>query len=127
MSSIPATRPRPMGIGIHPRLRTTQAHFRAKVDGIWMTGDDPLPRSHTRNFPSTWDLCESVAAIGTLIDNAYTGWSGGASIEWPEQPMRLDINVVDMTEGYGHFYRPPHGATFCVEPASHPINAFHLP
>jgi aldose 1-epimerase len=120
--------PLPYGIGIHPWfVRTARARLRAVVQGVWKTAADPLPIAHTEEFPPTWDLRESVAVNGTLIDNAYTGWSGAASIEWPEHRLKLDINVAELTQSHCHFYRPPQGATFCFEPVSHPINAFHLP
>ena len=120
--------PIPYGIGIHPWFtRTPHAHLRASVQGVWLTGADPLPIAHTQQFPSAWDLRESVAVNGLLIDNAYTGWSGAASIEWPEHRLKLDISVAQTAQGYCHFYRPPDGETFCFEPISHPINAVHLP
>ena len=119
--------PLPYGIGIHPWfLRTPQARLSATVEGIWLTSGDLLPTIHSLDLASTWDLRESVAVNGTLIDNSYTGWSGEACIEWPEHRLKLHVTIADTKHGYCHFYRPPDGETFCFEPVSHPINAFHL-
>jgi aldose 1-epimerase len=120
--------PLPYGIGIHPWfVRTARARLSAAVQGVWLTGAGPLPTTHTPQFPSTWDLREPISANGTSIDNTYTGWSGAACIEWPEHQLKLDIKVAESTHNHCHLYRPPQGATFCFEPVSHPIDAFHLP
>jgi aldose 1-epimerase len=124
--------PLPYGLGLHPWFeRNSLTRLRAGVQGVWLSGADPLPTVHTQKFPSTWDPRQGMDVNGTLIDNAYTGWCGEASITWPEHQLQLHMVVPEVQErastdpGYCLLYRPPTGPTFCFEPVTHPIDAFH--
>ena len=123
----------PYGLGLHPWfLRSKQTRLQSGVKGVWLSGKDPLPTIHTPDFPETWNLGAGLDVTGTLIDNAFTGWSGKANINWPEHPMRLEMRVPDVhdrgrDDGYCLLYRPELGSAFCFEPVTHPIDAFHLP
>lgn len=126
--------PLPYGLGLHPWFpRSAGTRLQADVQGVWLSGADPLPTVHAAAFPATWDLRAGMDANGGLIDNAYTGWSGAASITWPEQQLQLEMRVpqvqrrAPMDPGYCLLYRPPAGPAFCFEPITHPIDAFHLP
>ncbi len=126
------TVPLPYGLGLHPWfLRTPQTRLQAGVTGVWLSGTDPLPTEHTRNFPATWNLREGINVNGTLVDNAFTGWDGEASITWPEHHLRLTMQVPEVQArakndpGYCLLYRPAIGSAFCFEPVTHPIDAFH--
>ena len=126
--------PLPYGLGLHPWfLRTPGTRITAPVEAVWLGGHDPLPTAHTRHFPPGWDLNAGIPAQGSPIDNAYTGWGGTARIEWPERGLQLTARVPDFAQDGGaarHFclvYRPPQGPTFCFEPVTHPIDAFHQP
>ena len=70
---------------------------------------------------------------GDLIDNAYTGWNGQARIVWPERRLALNMQTlpIETPQGavaptYCLVYRPPAGNSFCFEPITQPIDAFHL-
>jgi len=123
----------PYGLGLHPWFpRSKRTRLQAGVQGVWLSGTDPLPTIHTRDFPKTWNLEGGLDVNGTLIDNAFTGWSGKANIEWPQHQMRLEMRVPDIhprghDDGYCLLYRPEFGSAFCFEPVTHPIDAFHLP
>ncbi len=125
--------PLPYGLGLHPWFqRSAGMRLTAPVRGVWLCGDDPLPTQHTDRFPPSWDLNTGAAVTGSFIDNAFTGWSGEALIDWPEESLRLRLRVPAVQasclhDGYCLLYRPPQGPTFCFEPVSHPIDAFHLP
>jgi aldose 1-epimerase len=126
--------PLPYGLGVHPWFpRTPATRITAPVEGLWLCGDDPLPVAHTTRFPAGWNLNEGAPANGPLIDNAYTGWGGQASIAWPELGLQLSARMPDFEQDGGaarHFcliYRPPQGPAFCFEPISQPIDAFHMP
>lgn len=125
--------PLPYGLGLHPWfLRTPQTRLQAGVQGVWLSGADPLPTAHTADFPDTWDLNNGLDVNGTLVDNAFTGWSGLGRIEWPEHRLRLEMRVpaihdAGQHDGYCLLYRPPAGTAFCFEPVTHPIDAFHVP
>jgi aldose 1-epimerase len=125
--------PLPYGLGQHPAfLRTPQARLHAQVEGVWLSGADPIPTRHTTDFPPTWDPREGMEVHGSLIDNAYTGWNGSAHIDWPEHALRLHMRVPELeargaNDGFCLLYRPPQGQHFCFEPVTHPIDAFHSP
>ena len=122
----------PYGLGQHPAfLRTPLATLQAPVQGVWLSGADPLPTTHTQDFPTSWDPRASMPVSGSLIDNAYTGWTGNAHIDWPEQGLRLHMDVPEISKqglnkGYCLLYRPSQGPHFCFEPVTHPIDAFHV-
>ncbi len=125
--------PLPYGLGLHPWfLRSPQTRLHAAVQGVWLSGADPLPTRHTTEWPATWDLNQGLDVNGTLVDNAFTGWSGLGRIDWPEQGLSLEMRVpaihdADQNNGYCLLYRPPVGPAFCFEPVTHPIDAFHAP
>ncbi len=126
--------PLPYGLGLHPWFpRTPATRITAPVQGVWLSGSDPLPTAHTTRLPLTWDLNAGMSAHGDLIDNAYTGWGGTARIDWPESGLQLTMHMPDFVQHGGvaeHFclvYRPPMGPAFCFEPITHPIDAFHQP
>ncbi|OIQ72801.1 aldose 1-epimerase [mine drainage metagenome] len=126
-------RPLPYGLGQHPFfLRSSGTRLTASVQGVWLSGKDPLPTAHTAEFPEGWDPRRSMDVNGTLIDNVYTGWSGEACISWPEHRLALTMRVPDIQirgqhDGLCLLYRPPVGPAFCFEPVTHPIDAFHMP
>jgi aldose 1-epimerase len=124
----------PYGLGLHPWfLRTPATRITAPVQGLWLSGKDPLPVGHTTQFPDNWNLSQGISAHGDLIDNGYTGWGGQARIEWPEWGLALNVSMPDFAQDGGaaqHYclvYRPPQGPAFCFEPITQPIDAFHLP
>ena len=84
----------PYGIGLHPWFeRTPKASLSACAQGVWLGGEDRLPTRHLTEFPPGWNPCEGIGLSGPLIDNAYTGWSGQASISWPEQQLELNLRA----------------------------------
>jgi aldose 1-epimerase len=128
------TAPLPYGLGVHPWFpRTPRTRITASVQGVWLSGADPLPTGHTADFPPGWNLGEGADANGSLIDNGYTGWGGTACISWPERNLQLTLAMPNFAREGGAaehcclIYRPPVGPAFCFEPITHPIDAFHLP
>ena len=126
--------PLPYGLGLHPWfVRDARTRLSAPVRGVWLSGDSPLPTTHTTAFPPTWDLNQGIPAEGEMIDNGYTGWGGQARVDWVGQGLWLTATMPDFEADGGvdhHYclvYRPPFGEAFCFEPITQPIDAFHLP
>jgi len=129
--------PLPYGLGLHPWLpRNERTTLQAKVGGVWLSHADCLPKEHVTDFPSTWDLNASISAAGSLIDNCFTGWDGTACVTWPDQKLQLTLSQpIDSAEVSTHsaastyllVFRKTTGDHFCIEPVSHPIDAFHQP
>jgi aldose 1-epimerase len=122
--------PLPYGLGLHPWfVRTPGLRVQAGVQGVWLSGDDPIPTGYTQALPPDWDLNAGIAAHGSFIDNGFGGWQGQASLHWPEHGLRLTLATPepDADAPCCLVYRPPHGPALCFEPITHPIDAFHMP
>lgn len=115
----------PFGLGLHPFFpRTPHVTLHAATGGMWLAGDDRLPFEHIRPTPSAWAFDTPRVLPDTLIDHAFSGWTGHAEIAWPERGLcvRVDADVDHLV-----IYTPPGRDFFCVEPVDHPINALNLP
>ena len=56
----------PYGLGQHPAfLRTPQTRLHAEVDGVWLSGADPMPTGYTTAFPPGWDPSPAVTHRST--------------------------------------------------------------
>ncbi len=116
----------PYGLGLHPYfVRTARTCLQFKPEGVWLSGGDPIPTEHVAVFPPTWDYNMPSSLDGPLIDNCYTGWNGKAIIDYPDRDLSLTIVMPDCN-GYALLFRPPGGDFFCLEPVTHPIDAFHM-
>jgi aldose 1-epimerase len=144
-------RPLPYGLSQHPSfLRSASTRLTTSVRGVWLSGNEPLPMAHTTEFPESWDPRCGMDVNGTLIDTAYTGWSGETCISWPEHQFkrfrswlasrsRSNLTRLALTmrepdicnrgqhDGLCLHYRPPVGPFFCFEPVIHAIDASHMP
>ncbi|WP_295534375.1 aldose 1-epimerase [uncultured Pseudacidovorax sp.] len=123
--------PLPYGLGLHPWfVRTADTRIQAAVAGVWLSGNDPIPTSRSRALPPDWCLPEGMPAHGSFIDNAFYGWDGLARVRWPSRGLQVQLRQVEpvvRSDGHCLVYRPPQGEAFCLEPITHPIDAFHLP
>ena len=119
--------PLPYGIGLHPYLDSGQdAWLQAHADGVWQSEASALPNRHSPTIPSDWDYREPRRVAGQTVDHCFTGWDGQATITWPQAGLQLTLSTTP-NPGYFQLYRPAGQAYFCLEPVSHPIDAFHLP
>lgn len=119
--------PLPYGLGLHPYfVRNHATRLRSAASGVWLCGTDPIPVAHSGTFPPGWDYNQSAPLEGTLIDNCFTGWDGESVIDYPDRRLSIRMTMADCN-GYSLLYRPPDLAYFCLEPITHPIDAFHLP
>lgn len=132
--------PLPYGLGLHPWLpRNNVTKLQAKVDGVWLSHADCLPKEHTADFPASWDLNAGISAAGSLIDNCFTGWDGSARVTWPDKKLQLtlqqlsnstvnaEVSAHSVASSYLLVFRKAAGDHFCLEPVSNLIDAFHLP
>ncbi|MEC4719407.1 aldose 1-epimerase [Noviherbaspirillum sp. CPCC 100848] len=117
----------PYGLGLHPYfMRNAQTRFMARAEGVWLSGDDPIPVEHVTNFPESFDYNTPAPLEGPMIDHCFSGWNGKAVIEYPDRALTLTMVMPDCN-GYSLMYRPPGYDFFCFEPITHPIDAFHMP
>lgn len=119
--------PLPYGLGLHPYfVRNSATRLLSRTSGVWLSGKDPIPVAHTDKFPATWDYNTPAPLEGPLIDNCFTGWDGRSVIDYPDLGLRVTMTMEDC-KGYSLMYRPPGLPYFCLEPITHPIDAFHMP
>lgn len=118
--------PLPYGLGLHPYfVRNEATWLQMHTTGVWLSGDDPIPISHTKSFPPTWDYNRPSSLDGPMIDNCFTGWDGKAVIAYPDRGIAVTMTMEDCG-GWTLMYRPPELPYFCLEPITHPIDAFHM-
>lgn len=116
----------PFGLGLHPYfLRNADTRLLLKTEGVWLSDDDAIPTTHTTALPAGWDYNNPAPLDGEMIDNCFTGWNGKAVIDYPDRGLKLTMVMPDCG-GYTLMYRPPGLDYFCVEPITHPIDAFHM-
>jgi aldose 1-epimerase len=117
----------PYGLGLHPYfLRNEFTRLRSRASGVWLSGADPIPVAYSNTLPPTWDYNEPAPLEGPLIDNCFGGWDGESVIEYPDRGLSITMTMADCN-GYSLMYRPPGLSYFCLEPITHPIDAFHMP
>ncbi|MDE1183278.1 aldose 1-epimerase [Paraburkholderia sp.] len=114
----------PFGLGIHPYfVRDASTELSAAAGGLWLSGGDWLPTRHVQ-APPAWQFGVAYPLPDSIVNHAFTEWSGTASVVWPKR--RLSLTVSADTDYYV-LYTPPGEDFFCFEPVDHPINAVNLP
>ncbi len=117
----------PYGLGLHPYFtRNATTRLQSKAEGVWLSGSDPIPVEYTSTLPPTWDYNAPAPLDGPLIDNCFNGWNGRSRIDYPDRALSITMIMPDCN-GYSLLYRPPGFDYFCLEPVTHPIDAFHMP
>lgn len=113
----------PFGLGVHPFLaRDASTELSAPASGLWLSGDDWLPRRHVP-APPAWQFGVAYPLPEQLVNHAFSGWSGRAAVVWERR--RLSLAICANTDYYV-LYTPPGKDFFCFEPVDHPINAVNL-
>ena len=116
----------PYGLGLHPYFpRDSTTRLQMHCTGLWLSGADLMPESHASILPPTFDYRQPALLNGPMIDHCFTGWDGHASIHYPNHGLTLELTM-PQCDGYALMYRPPGLDFFCLEPITHPIDAFHL-
>lgn len=119
-------KPLPYGLGLHPYfMRTARTLLQSPADGVWLAGNDPIPVRHTTEFPPGWDYNLPAPLEGEMIDNCFTGWPGWSVLRYPDAGLQVRMTM-ENASGYSLLYRPPGLPFICLEPITHPINAFHM-
>ncbi|CAM8661266.1 putative protein YphB [Sphingobium sp. AntQ-1] len=113
----------PAGLGFHPYfLADAGTTIQFDADGLWLSTPDMLPdRQVPADALGDWSR-PAIVRGDRLIDNAYTGWSGSATIRRGEG-LRLTLTATGAQ--CLHVYRPPASDDFCLEPVSHMPDAIN--
>jgi aldose 1-epimerase len=117
--------PMPAGLGWHPYFpRTPRTVVTAAVGAMWRTDAEVMPTGLVPAAPPR-DPGRGIRPDDVALDNAFTGWSGCAVIEWPERRARLVVTAAPPLE-FLVLYTPPGRHFFCLEPVSHTTDAVNL-
>ena len=115
----------PYGGGFHPWFpRTPQTRLGFRADGVWTETADHLPDRYltTADHPD-WDFSAAPALPERWLNNAWTGWTGEARIEWPERKLAATI-MAEAPLRTLILYSPSAAADFIsIEPVSHSVDA----
>ena len=114
----------PYGLGWHPYFALTEAmRLDAKVAGRWVLDEALVGRGY-HPFPDRRSPLSGVTPAALELDAAYGGWSGRATLHWPEWRARL---IMTTTGADTLVVFSPRDADFvCLEPLSNAPNGFNL-
>ncbi|OEC32700.1 aldose 1-epimerase [Pseudomonas cuatrocienegasensis] len=113
------------GLGLHLYItRTAHTQLQVSAQQVWLSDEQQLSREQ-QPVPAAWDFHQAAPLPDSLVDHAFTGWDGSASILQPDLGYRIDCQA----EGSDCYllFCPVERPFFCLEPVSHPVNAHHLP
>lgn len=119
----------PFGGGFHPwfpRHQDTMVSFVASE--VWLEDRVHLP---TTKIPIAgnpdWNFASLRPLPRGLINNAFVGWDGIATIEQPSLGIVVEVKA-DPALGVAIVYSPDDRADFfCLEPVSHAVDAHNQP
>jgi aldose 1-epimerase len=114
----------PVGLGWHPYFgRTPRTTLAADVQAMWRTDDEVMPTMLAAPTPDT-DPRRGVMVDTVALDNCFVGWRRRATIERPEDGVRL-VMTAEAPLDFLVVYTPPRRPFFCAEPVSHMTDAFN--
>lgn len=115
----------PAGLGLHPFFPLTPTtRLEARLAGVWLNDEGKLPSRHVPVPPGL--EFRSAAPLSPLsVDNCFTGWTGAASIEWPDRGLGLALEASAALANLVVFVPQAHDY-FCCEPVSNVNNGINL-
>jgi aldose 1-epimerase len=111
-------RPAPGGIGLHPFfVRDADSELSCQAGTVWRMDGEVLPLERIA-VPPDWDFSSGRKVNEVVLDTAFEGWDGRATLVWPQRRLRLEMEA---GQPFRHLvlYIPPGQTFFCVEPLSH--------
>ncbi|BAI72071.1 hypothetical protein AZL_014330 [Azospirillum sp. B510] len=116
----------PAGLGLHPYfVKTPGSRVTADVLTVWENDDSILP-CRKRPLPAAWDFRHGVTMDHVALDNGFTGWSGAATLDRPQERIRLTM-LADGPVGHLIVYAPAGEPYLCLEPVTHMTDALNRP
>ncbi len=118
----------PFGGGFHPWFpRTPDTRLQFKASGVWLEDERHLPTDHIGiGERPDWNFADGVALPPGWINNAFTDWTGSATIAQPASGLAITLSA-DVPLTTAIVYSPSSEADFfCFEPVSHPVDAHNL-
>ncbi|OBV38295.1 aldose 1-epimerase [Janthinobacterium psychrotolerans] len=114
----------PAGLGFHPYFPLAPGlRLATQWDGLWRAGGERLPMDlapHSQSSP----FATPQPVAGWQADDCYSGWSGSASLHYPDYVLRMSAS-----DNCRHLvcFAPNDERNFiAIEPVTHANNAFAL-
>jgi len=119
-----ATSQMPAGLGFHPYFSLTkETSLKCNVEKMWAVDDESMPTSLV-NPPKNLTRSDGLLITNSNLDNVFTGFSGAATIVWPEWKARADITTSSNCK-FIVVYSPKDQNYFCFEPVTHTTDAIN--
>lgn len=120
-----APRRLPYGLGFHPYFpRTPTTRLLARAAHYWPEREYHLP-GQCEPVPQDVDFSRAAPLPARWLNNAFGGWDGTASIEWPETGLVVSLEADDAFRFFTLYTPSPEAGYFCFEPMTHRPNAHH--
>lgn len=114
----------PFGFGHHPYFpRSEGLTLEAAVSGVWTLDDRKIPKDRI-SLPDAWNFNQSKGLAALELDHCFTGFSGSATMHWPENNLTLAI-ATDPVFSHLVVFVPPGKDFVCVEPVSNVTDGVH--
>ena len=119
-----SNKPMPTGLGLHPYFSLTQETFiQCSVDKMWAVDDECMPTTLV-SAPEEINTAEGLLVVGSNLDNVFTGFTGEATITWPEWRAKANITT-SSNFNFMVIYSPEGQNYFCFEPVTHCTDAIN--
>jgi len=111
----------PASLGLHPYfLRSARTKLTTTVGAMWRTDATQIP---TTLAPPMIDFAKGVVVDDAPpFDHCFTGWNGTASIEQPDDGLRISVEAGTR---FLQIFSPTGMPYFCVEPVTAMPDAVH--
>ena len=108
----------PAGLRLHPFfVRDGETQLLCSTRSMWRTDAEVLPVERI-DVPAQASFTMRRRIDEVVLDNAFEGWDGKASVSWPQSGLRLEMSASEPFRDVVIFI-PPGRPYFCVEPVSH--------
>ncbi|WP_414165420.1 aldose 1-epimerase [Superficieibacter sp. BNK-5] len=115
----------PAGLGFHPFFAQADAcELFFSAPRVWINNDESLPVDELAT-PPEWNYSSFRAPVAGSVDNCFCGWSGEATVRWPQKNIRATLTCHD-TECAVLFIPGAERNVVAIEPVSHINNAINL-
>jgi len=115
----------PAGLGLHPYFSLTNRTFiQCSVDKMWAIDDECMPTTLV-SAPENIKNSKGLSIAGSDLDNVFTGFTGKATISWPEWQVKANVTTSSNCK-FMVVYSPEGEDYFCLEPVTHCTDAINM-
>jgi len=115
----------PAGLGLHPYFSLTdKSYLKCSVDEMWSVDDENIP-TELVDVPDNINNLSGMLIKGSNLDNVFTGFSGSATVIWPEWQAKANITTSSNCK-FMVLYSPKNEDYFCLEPVTHCTDAINM-